>query len=140
MSKGFTLIEMLMVVSILALLSLFLIPNVMNLVNKNKIDSCNNTINSIKNAVNLYISDNRYDLDIDCSSNTDKNVKIYLFDLIQNNYLKSPIINPINDEELNSTSNGSYIQLKYSCNDRKFKDSYSFKLYENTSGKIMKCE
>lgn len=40
--KGFTLIETIMVIAILALLMLILVPNVISLINKNNIKSCQN--------------------------------------------------------------------------------------------------
>ena len=46
--KGFTLIEVIMVIAIIAILSLILIPNVMVLIDKNKERSCEKMIDNIK--------------------------------------------------------------------------------------------
>ena len=45
--KGFTLIEVIMVIAIITILSLILIPNVMVLINENKKRSCEKMIDNI---------------------------------------------------------------------------------------------
>jgi len=59
-NRGFTLIELIMVVAILALLVMIFTPNVMSLINKNNMNTYNDTIKSIENAAKVYVSDNRY--------------------------------------------------------------------------------
>ena len=46
--KGFTLIEIIMVIAIIAILSLILIPNVMVLIDKNKKRTCEKMIDNIE--------------------------------------------------------------------------------------------
>ena len=46
--KGFTLIEVIMVIAIIAILSIILAPNVMVLINKNNERSCEKMIDNIR--------------------------------------------------------------------------------------------
>ena len=66
--KGFTLIETIMVIAILALLMLILVPNVISLINKNNIKSCQNLEDSIKNAAKVYVANNKYQLGFSCDT------------------------------------------------------------------------
>lgn len=61
-NKGFTLIELIMTIMIIAMLALFATPNVIKMINQNKVDNYNAVIDSIKEAASLYAADNRYDL------------------------------------------------------------------------------
>ena len=75
--KGFTLIETIMVIAILALLMLILVPNVISLINKNNIKSCQNLEDSIKNAAKVYVANNKYQLGFSCD--TAKEITIMLY-------------------------------------------------------------
>ena len=68
--KGFTLIEVLAVLVILAMLVAFAIPNVNHLIQQTRNDSYNDLKNSIVVAAKNYVSDYRYEISIDgvCSS------------------------------------------------------------------------
>ena len=61
-NKGFTLIEMIMVIAILAMLAVLTTPNVIKMINKNKADNYNSVIDSIVSSCDLYVSDKRYEL------------------------------------------------------------------------------
>ena len=71
-NKGFTLVEVLAVIVILGVLMAIMIPNVGNIIQKNKSDSYDSLKKSLVAAAKVYISDNRYEITIDsdsCSSN-----------------------------------------------------------------------
>ena len=101
--KGFTLIEVIMVIAIIAILSLILIPNVMVLIDKNKKRTCEK------------MSDNKYELDFDCSG-TPK--EITLKTLVDAGYLGGELVNPINKEEISLESK---VLVTYDCSVKGFK-------------------
>ena len=63
-NKGFTLIEAIMVVAIIAVLAVLFTPNILALKNQNSLDVYNSTIKTIEHAAENYVSDNRYNKDI----------------------------------------------------------------------------
>ena len=120
--KGFTLIETIMVIAILALLMLILVPNVIVLINKNNIKSCHNLEDSIINATKMYVTSNKYELGFNCSET--KSLKIQ--DLVNSGYLKisdNKLTNPVDDS---SISLENTINIKYNCNNKEF--TYEFSL------------
>lgn len=120
--KGFTLIETIMVIAILALLMLILVPNVITLINKNNIKSCQNLEASIKNAAKVYITNNKYQLGFSCD--TAKEIAIQtLVDAGDLKLSDNKLVNPASGENipLNST-----IKVTYNCTTKDF--GYEFKL------------
>lgn len=120
--NGFTLIETIMVIAILALLMLILVPNVISLINKNNIKSCQNLEASIKNAAKVYITNNKYQLGFSCD--TAKEIAIQT--LVDSGDLKltdNKLVNPVSGKDipLNST-----IKVTYNCTTKDF--GYEFKL------------
>lgn len=61
-NKGFTLIELVVMIALLAIIALISTPNVIKLIEKNKVDNYNGTIDSIIKGAEIYASDNRYEL------------------------------------------------------------------------------
>ena len=146
--KGFTLIEVLAVIVILAMILLIAVPNVNKLINKSKTDNYNNLKNSIVGAAKSYISDYRYDIsiigfcsDYDKANNVKKNIKgnnsslveivdskVFVSSLVSKKYLKTSkgnISNPIDNKTLKFDS--SYVVVKYNCSTK----DYSFELNDN---------
>lgn len=120
--KGFTLIETIMVIAILALLMLILVPNVITLINKNNIKSCQNLEASIKNAAKVYVANNKYQLGFSCD--TAKEIAIQtLVDAGDLKLSDNKLVNPASGENipLNST-----IKVTYNCTTKDF--GYEFKL------------
>ena len=120
--KGFTLIETIMVIAILALLMLILVPNVISLINKNNIKSCQNLEASIKNAAKVYVANNKYQLGFSCG--TEKEIKIQ--DLIDSGDLKlqnNELVNPKNNEAIQPNE---IVEVTYDCNKKTF--TYDFTL------------
>lgn len=114
--KGFTLIETILVLVILALLLLIMVPNVMVMIDKNKIKSCHNLEDSIINATKIYVSNNKYELGFDC--NTPKYITIK--DLIDSGDLKA---NSVTEEEI---SEYPEVKVMYDCSNKTF--NYEFNL------------
>lgn len=120
--KGFTLIETIMVIAILALLMLILVPNVIVLINKNNIKSCHNLEDSIINSAKMYVASNKYELGFSC--NETKSLKIQ--DLVNSGDLKisdGELTNPVDNS---SISLENTINIKYNCNNKEF--TYEFSL------------
>lgn len=124
-NRGFTLIELIVVVAIIALLSLVLTPNVISLINKNKVNSYNDTIKSIEMAAASYVSDNRYSLGITCTNNT---MEVELQTLVKTGNLSNIPTNPCDDTSFGSDDK---VRITYNCNTKEY--SYYFK------DKIDKC-
>ena len=112
-----------MVIAILALLMLILVPNVISLINKNNIKSCQNLEASIKNAAKVYVTNNKYQLGFSCG--TEKEIKIQ--DLIDSGDLKltdNKLVNPKNNDTI--SPNETVVKVTYDCNKKTF--TYDFSL------------
>lgn len=120
--KGFTLIETILVVAILALLMLVLVPNVISLIGKNNKESCENLKDNIISSAKIYVNTNKYDLDFVC--NTAKDIPLQtLVDSGDLNIDKDgKIINPIDDTEIDLDS--SSVSVTYNCTNKTFSYSY----------------
>lgn len=133
-NRGFTLIEVILAVLILAILMIIAFPNVTSIINKGKIDSCENLRESILSASKMYIKDNRYNLDesVKCEKESDSqspdsqspdNPSFYitLKKLEDENYIKGPFKNPITNEEYNPSK--IKVKITLNCTTKEF--SYS---------------
>ena len=56
-NKGFTLLEIILVVAILGVITLIVVPSVSSILNKNKNDQYENLKKSIISAAKMYVSD-----------------------------------------------------------------------------------
>ena len=125
--KGFTLIETVMVIAILALLMLILVPNVISLINKNNIKSCQNLEASIKNAAKVYVTNNKYQLGFNCNtSEKTSTVKISIQSLIDSGDLKltdNKLVNPVSDKNIPLSS---IIKVTYDCTTKGFSYKFDF--------------
>lgn len=115
--KGFTLVEVLLTLAILALLLLILVPNVFVLVNKNNTKSCENLIKNIESSAKLYVTNNKYDLQFTCGGT--KNITLQT--LIDSGDLTTDssgkIKNPIKDTEISLTN---IVKVTYDCVSKEF--------------------
>ena|SRR3990167_6424017 len=57
-NKGFTLVEIMVVISVIGVLATILVPNVSGIVNKAKKSAAQGTVNSAYTALNAYFNDN----------------------------------------------------------------------------------
>lgn len=124
--KGFTLIETIMVIAILALLMLILVPNVILLINKNDTKSCQNLKDSIKNAAKIYVTDNKYTLGFNCPNNN--STRIELKTLVDSGYLKltnGKLNNPKDDSEIELSKS---VEVTYNCDTKEFTYKLNFTL------------
>lgn len=122
--KGFTLVEVIIVLAILSLLLLILVPNIFVLVEKNNVKSCNSLKDNIESAAKMYVTANKYKLGITCydAANADATTKkITLQTLIDSGDLtpdnSGKIINPINNTEI-TTDN--IVKVTYDCTTKTF--------------------
>lgn len=98
--KGFTLVELLGVVVILAVLSLLVLPLVMNRFRKSKTEISEITKMLLEEAASTYVdaNPNEYEKKVG-------NVYcISIEQLVDNNYLSAPIIDPATEEEIPSSN------------------------------------
>ena len=128
--KGFTLIETIMVIAILALLMLILVPNVITLINKNNIKSCHSLEDSIKNATKIYVTNNKYQLGFSCD--TTKEIKIQdlkeikIQDLIDSGDLKLTDNKLVNPKDNSTILLNETVKVTYNCTTKNF--TYDFTL------------
>ena len=125
--KGFTLIETIMVIAILALLMLILVPNVIVLINKNNTKSCHNLEDSIINATKMYVTNNKYELGFSCpSTDSTSNINVSIQTLLDSGDLKlstDKLTNPKNDSEIPLDTS---VKVTYDCKNKEF--TYEFSL------------
>lgn len=118
--KGFTLVEVIVVIAILAVLVLILVPNIFVMINKNNEKSCNSLIDNIESAAKIYVTNNKYNLGFGCNApNNTKNIKLQT--LVDSGNLKTDgagkIINPIDESEI---SFDNAVVVTYDCNTKTF--------------------
>jgi len=118
--KGFTLIEVIMTVAILGLITLIVVPSVNGLINKNNEDSYENLKNSFIAAAKTYVADNRYNLNVTCSSPT---IYITLQELVDVGNLTEPIVDPRNREDISLENK---VKVTYNCSNKTFAYEYSY--------------
>ena len=95
MKKGFTLMEMIAVIGILALMTLIILPNLLNQVNNKKEELSSTMKKMIYSATDLYLNDNVESY----PKIAGNNYCIKLQELVNSNYLKTPL----NDVETGGT-------------------------------------
>ena len=102
-NKGFTLIELIVTIALLAIILTISFVSITAVINSNKEEQCNNLVNSIKSASEEYVSDNRYNSEF-IKSVRNKIITIYGSVLVNNNYLNGSIVNPFNNKEIDASS------------------------------------
>jgi len=89
--KGFTLIELIVTIALLAIIMVISFVSITGMINKNNENQCADLEVSLKNATKSYISDNRYNNDVNLT-----NIKASV--LLNAGYLTKEIINPYTNE------------------------------------------
>lgn len=125
-NKGFTLVELILVVAIIALLSLIFTPNVLYLINKNNTDTYNDTVESVISATKIYVSNNRYNLGITCTNNK-KNIT--LNELILSGDLSKLPVNSCKNSSLDFNVN-DVVEVSYDCDEKKYNYKFRDKIDE----------
>ncbi len=100
-NKGFTLVELLAVIVVLAIILAIAIPSVLGLISKSKKDNYTTQVGLIKNAAKLYVAEKGL---------TSDNISLSVADLISGNLLDSNIKNPVTNEPFNTGMNISIIK------------------------------
>lgn len=160
-NKGFTLVELIIVIALLATIALLSTPNIIRMIDKNKVDNYNKTLDSIIEATELYVSDNRYNLtfsddlgdEVFCKPTDPDDKKIYsqitLENLSYNKYISEEVINPCTEEYIYKTTK---IDISLNCKKKQFEYKIKYDsdtnliidaTYTETDGKIKegnKCE
>ena len=114
--RGFTLVEVILVIAILSLLVLVLVPNIFVMIEKNNVKSCNNLKNSIESAAKIYVANNKYDLGFECG----KEITISFQELVDSGDLKlegEAIVNPIDDSTIELDN---VVKVTYNCDSKDF--------------------
>ena len=122
--KGFTLLEVILVVAILGVITLIAVPSVSSLLNKNKDDQYENLKKSIISAAKIYVSDNRYNLGIVCNNVNNKPIiTVTLEELVSEGNLTEPIIDPRNKNEIDLNN---VVNITYNCYNKTFSYEYNY--------------
>lgn len=95
-NKGFTLIEILAVVTILGIISVLAFPYVDNLLKKTKENEYNRFLDDIYLATEAYLIDHQEEYSLDGDTEY-----VSVKKLVENGYLKSTIINPDTNKKIN---------------------------------------
>lgn len=122
--KGFTLIELLMVIAIITIISMILVPNVINMISTNKQKSCESLKKNIISATKLYVNENKYDLGFTCDNTIEIPIsntkKISISKLIEAGKIDGDIKNPINNDDLTNKE----VSVTFNCQTKQF--TYDF--------------
>ena len=116
-NKGFTLVEVLLVVAILSVLALIMVPTVGGLIEQNNIDNFNNLKNSIISAAKMHVSENRYSLGISCHDGN-PTFNVTLRELVDEGSLSENVIDPRDKENIDLDNN--YVMVTYDCDIKEF--------------------
>ena len=142
-NKGFSLIEVLAVIVILGILAAIMIPTTTKMIKQNKEDNYKSLKKSIITATKVYISDNRYNIELETGECNDDgtgtrtiksintveiNSKLPISKLIESKNISSKIKNPITGKYLDADN--SYIYVQYSCKNK----NYTYGCFKDEEG------
>lgn len=124
--KGFTLIELLMVIAIITIISMILVPNVINMISTNKQKSCESLKKNIISATKLYVNENKYDLGFTCDNTIEipisNTIKIPISKLIETGKIDGDIKNPINNDDLTNKE----VSVTFNCQTKQFTYDFNY--------------
>lgn len=106
MKKGFTLIELIAVFTLLGILLLFVIPQITSMLKKEN----TNSYEDFKK--NIYIATEAYVVEEKISIENSTSTIVYLKDVIEKGYLKSTLVNPETKEEIKNMTSAKIIVMK----------------------------
>ena len=114
-NKGFTLIELITTIALLAVIVLISFVSVNRVIEKSKVNDCNSIAANIKTASTEYAADNRYKKEfIDGINKVDMEYYLTAEDLVNNNYLTNKIIDPFTKDEI--LLDDVFITIKFNNN------------------------
>lgn len=96
MKKGFTLTEMIAVIGIIALMSLLVVPKILNQVNNKKQDLSNAAKQMVYSAADLYLNENVSKFPKVIGTN----YFVKLSSLVDLDYLDAPLLDPATGKEM----------------------------------------
>lgn len=97
-NRGFTLVELIAVITLLSAIILVTVPVIINTIKKNDLKLSENFENSLKQAAEFYVERNRDNFpDLD---NIGENIEIPTEDLVKAGYLKQDLENPIDNSSV----------------------------------------
>ena len=97
-NRGFTLVELIAVITLLSAIILVTVPVIINTIKKNDLKLSENFENSLKQAAEFYVERNR-DIFPDLN-NIGGNIEIPTEDLVKAGYLKQDLENPIDNSRV----------------------------------------
>ena len=136
-NRGFTLIEVIAVVVILATLLAIMVPSVNHLITKNQEDNYQEFKDGLIQSTKILFSDYRYKVSIDgvCADDSEEknvlkvafytltNSRVPIQALVNENYISTDlygnIYNPKNKKQMLYLTN-SYVLVKYQCKNKDF--------------------
>ena len=97
-NRGFTLVELIAVITLLSAIILVTVPVIINTIKKNDLKLSENFENSLKQAAEFYVERNRDNFpDL---NNIGGNIEIPTEDLVKAGYLKRDLENPIDNSSV----------------------------------------
>lgn len=117
-NKGFTIVEILAVITIIALIMLIAVPSVTNVIYKGKVRAYNTIISSVEAAAAAYALEMQYNSNSKLVYDENKQATITLKFMIDNKLIKGPFEDPINKVNipLDSTIIITKIEKRFEAN------------------------
>ena len=129
-NRGFTLIELIVTIALLALISTISVSVIGNIRGKHNVNSYYELIKNVESAAKLYVTDNRYNLksvgiDIKCPNNN--TFTISLQKLVDNGYLTTDNNEIKNFDGSTLTLSENKVTVTYDCT----KKNFTYKIDKN---------
>lgn len=102
MKKGFTLVELIITVSLIVLIGFIAVPGVRNLISDSKQKAYDSMVNTIEDAAKSYTYLNSSDVDVTIAANGYADVTILV--LQQNGLLKTELIDPLTNSSVSTST------------------------------------
>ncbi len=129
-NRGFTLIELIVTIALLALISTISVSVIGNIRGKHNVNSYYELLKNVESAAKLYVTDNRYNLksvgiDIKCPNNN--TFTISLQKLVDNGYLTTDNNEIKNFDGSTLTLSENKVTVTYDCT----KKNFTYKIDKN---------
>lgn len=121
--KGFTLIELIVTIALLAVIAIVSFVSITGVIKESRNKDCKNMETTIINAAKSYVSDYRYDNNVNkewsCDNGTTNDIKDFTAKTLldnNNNYLTKALQDPYTREEINASTIKITVDLDAGCN------------------------